>query len=430
MPGIMSAQTVGQILKQLYVGQKVTDMTYKDNPLLAMLKKEEKFSGKFIPIPVKYGNSQGGSATFANAYNNQSSNLVAEFLVTKVSDFSLATIDGQMYASASDDLGSFVNGLEFLIDGAWDEAVTRLATALFRNGAGTIAQIASVTNISGNSYLITLSNPDDNVQFDVNQTLVAVQFSDGSGTAPTDTAMVNQVDRNAGTLTVTSLTNIATDWPATYSLATQGDLPSLNNNNYQPNGSTATNSTLKISGLAAWIPVGGPPVSDSFFGVNRNLDNTRLAGISYNGINLSIEEAILKGSAKMFLQGAKPDIGVCSAATYNALVTSLGSKLVYIDQKVGAIGFRGIEINGAAGVIHVFPDRSCPDGLVYLLELDTWCLRSAGGAPHILSNVDGIEILRIPQSDSYELRVGAYMQLYTTKPGRNGVVQIQVQEFN
>lgn len=426
----MNMATLGQILKELYVGQKVTDMTYKDNPFLAMLKKEEKFPGKFIPIPVKYGNSQGGSATFANAYNNQSSNLVAEFLVTKVADFSIATIDGQMYASAMDDLGSFVNGLEFLIDGAWDEATTRLASAIFRNGAGTIAQITSVSNISGNNYLVTLANPDDNVQFDVNQTLVAVQFVDGSGTLPTDTGIIYQVDRNNGLLYVTSSTNIATNWPTTYFLATQGDLPNATNNNYQPNGSSLTNSQLKISGLAAWIPVGGPPTSDSFFGVNRNLDNTRLAGISYNGTALSIEEAILKGSAKMFLQGAKPDIGVCSAATYNALVTSLGSKLVYIDQKVGAIGFRGVEINGAAGVIHVFPDRSCPDGLVYLLELDTWCLRSAGGAPHILSNVDGIEILRIPQSDSYELRVGSYLQLYTSKPGRNGVVQIQIQEFN
>lgn len=429
MPGQMSSATVGQILKELYVGQKVTDMTYKDNPFLAMLKKEEKFSGKYIPIPVKYGNSQGASSTFSSAYNNQSSNLVAEFLVTKIADFSIATIDGQLYASASDDLGSFVNGLEFLIDGAWDEAVTRLASALFRNGAGTIAQISSVTLISGTQYLITLTNPDDNVQFDVNQVLVAVQFVDGSGTAPTDTATIYQVDRNNGLLYVNSATNIVTDWPTTYFLATQGDLPSATNNNFQPNGSTLTNSLLKLSGLAAWIPVGGPPTSDSFFGVNRNLDNTRLAGISFNGTSLSIEEAILKGSAKMFLQGAKPDIGVCSAATYNALVTSLGSKLVYIDQKVGAIGFRGVEINGAAGVIHVFPDRSCPDGLVYLLELDTWCLRSAGGAPHILSNVDGIEILRVPQSDSYEIRVGAYMQLYTTKPGRNGVVQVQVQEF-
>lgn len=425
----MSNATVGQILKELYVGQKVTDMTYKDNPLLAMVKKEEKFPGKYLPMPVKYGNSQGVAATFSNAYNNQSSNLVAEFLITKVSDFAIASIDGQLYESATDDVGSFVNAMEFLIDGAWDAAVTRLASAMYRNGAGTIAQILTCTNISGNSYLITLTNPDDNVQFDVNQTLVAIQFVDGSGTAPTDTAVVNQVDRNLGTLTVTSSTNIASDWPATYFLATQGDLPSATNNNYQPNGSTATNSLLKISGLAAWIPVGGPPVSDSFFGVNRNIDNLRLAGISFNGTALSLEEAILKGSNKMFLQGAKPDVGVCSAATYNALVTSLGSKLVYIDQKVGAIGFRGVEINGAAGVIHVFPDRSCPDGLVYLLELDTWTLRSAGGAPHILSNVDGIEILRITGNDTYELRVGSYMQFYTNKPGRNGVVQVQIQEF-
>lgn len=425
----MSNSTIGQILKELYVGQKVEDMTYKDNPFLAMIKKEEKFPGKYFPMPVKYGNSQGASASFSNAYNNQSSALVAEFLITKIADFSLASIDGQLYESASDDVGAFVNGLEFLIDAAWDEAVTRLASAMFRNGAGTIGQISAVANVSGSTYTVTLVNPDDNVQFDVNQVLLAVQNVDGSGSAPTDVATISALNRSTGVLTVTSSTNIASNWPANYFLASQGDLPTTSNNNFQPSGSTGTNNLLKLAGLAAWIPAGGPPVSDTFFGVNRNVDSVRLAGCPFDGTALSIEEAILKGSNKMFLQGAKPDVGICSAATYNALVTSLGSKLVYIDQKVGAIGFRGVEVNGAAGVIHVFPDRSCPDGLVYLLEMDSWVLRSAGGAPHILSNVDGIEILRIPQSDTYELRIGAYMQMYTTKPGRNGVVQVQLQQF-
>lgn len=96
----ITQSSVAGILKELYDEQKVQWLTYKDNPTLAMLHKEEKFPGKFYPVPVVYGLSQGASATFSNAFNNQSSPQVAEFLVTRVADFSLATIDGQLLAAA------------------------------------------------------------------------------------------------------------------------------------------------------------------------------------------------------------------------------------------------------------------------------------------------------------------------------------------
>ncbi len=43
--GFTQNQVAG-ILKELYDDQKVQWLTYKDNPLLAMIKKEEKFPGK------------------------------------------------------------------------------------------------------------------------------------------------------------------------------------------------------------------------------------------------------------------------------------------------------------------------------------------------------------------------------------------------
>ena len=426
--GFTQANVAG-ILKELYDEQKVQWLTYKDNPFLAMIKKDEKFSGKYYPVPVVYGLTQGSSATFSNAYNNQSSPLVAEFLVTRVADFSLATIDGQLLAAAQTDPGAFIDGAELMIDAAFQNATNRIASAMFRNGAGTIGQIASCTLVSGTNYLITLTNPDDAVQFEGNQVLVAVQNVDGSGTAPTDVATVTAVNRSLGTINVTCSTNIASDWPATYFLAIQGDLPNATNNNFQPSGSSGTNSLLKIAGLAAWLPLAGPPSSDSFFGVNRNLDTQRLAGVTFDGSALSLEEALLQGTGRIALNGGRVDTGICSYATYTALITSLGSKVQYIDQKIGEIGFRGVQVNGANTVMSVFPDRSCPDGVIYALEMDSWCLRSQNPAPHILKYMDEIEILRVPGVDAAELRVGAYMNMYTNKPGHNGAIKVQLQEF-
>jgi hypothetical protein len=420
--------SVAGILKELYDDQKVQWLTYKDNPWLAMIKKIETFPGKYYPVPVVYGFGGGGSASFVNAYNNQSSPLVAEFLVTRVADFRLATIDGQLLAAAQTDPGAFIDGSELMIDAAFQDAVNRLASAMFRNGAGTIGQISTVVLVSGTTYTITLTNPDDAVQFEIGQVLMAVQFVDASGTAPTDTATVTAVNRSLGTLTVTSATNIASDWPTTYWLAVQGDLPNATNNNFQPAGAT-TNSLLKIAGLAAWLPLAGPPVSDSFFSVNRNLDTQRLAGVTFDGTQLSLEEALLQGTGRIALNGGRVDTGICSYSTYTALIVSLGSKVQYIDEKIGEIGFRGVQVNGANTVMSVFPDRNCPDGVIYALEMDSWVLRSQNPAPHILKYMDEIEILRVPGVDQAELRVGSYVNMYTTKPGHNGAIAVQLQEF-
>ena len=375
--GAMTQGTVPQILKELYDNQKVHWLTFKDNPTYAMLHKEEKFPGKFFPQPVVYGLSGGVSATFGSAFANQQSPNVAEFLVTRTSDFSIAT----------------------------------------------------VTLVAANTYAVLLVNPDDAVQFEKGLTLVSVQFVDGTGLMPVDAALITAVNRNTGVLTVTSLTNLVVDWPALYFLAVQGDLPNAVNFNFQPIGSNTTNSLLRIAGFAAWLPLAGPPLVDSFFGVNRNLDTQRLAGVTFDGTALSMEEASLQGTGRIALNGGRVDTGIASFATYTAIIISLGSKVQYIDEKIGEIGFRGVQVNGANTVVSIFPDRSCPDGVIYFLELDSWTLRSQNPSVHILKYMDEIEILRIPGADSAELRVGGYKNLYTNRMGHNGVVAVQLQEF-
>jgi len=398
-----------------------------------MIRKIEKFPGKYWPNPVVYSLTQGASATFASAYANQTGPAVAEFLVTRVSDFSIASIDGQLLAAAQSDPGAFIDGAELMIDATYQTATNRIATAMFRNGAGTIGQVQTISITGGGptyTVSITLSNPDDSVQFEQNQTLVGVQFQDGTGTAPADTLTLTAVDRNAGTLTGTTTTStFNTDVPSGYWLAVQGDLPTTSNNNFQPSGSTTTNSLLKLAGAAAWLPIASPGGGDTFFGVNRSQDTQRLAGVTFNGSALSLEEALLQGTGRIALNGGRADNGMCSYSTYTALITSLGSKYQYIDAKVGEVGFRGVQVNGANTVMSIWPDRSCPDGLIYAVEMDTWVLRSQNPAPHILKYMDEIEILRVPGVDAAELRVGLYGNTYTKLPGHNGVIQVQIQEF-
>jgi len=55
MAQAMTQGTVPGILKELYDGQKCQWLTYKDNPTLAMMKKETKFPGKYYHLCERDG---------------------------------------------------------------------------------------------------------------------------------------------------------------------------------------------------------------------------------------------------------------------------------------------------------------------------------------------------------------------------------------
>ena len=89
-------------LKELYAGQVVQNLCYKDNPFLAMVPKATDFLGKNYPIPIQFGVSQGRSATFASAQANMTAAQLSEFFLTRKKDYSIAQLDNEtMLASAS-----------------------------------------------------------------------------------------------------------------------------------------------------------------------------------------------------------------------------------------------------------------------------------------------------------------------------------------
>lgn len=391
-------------LKELYDGQVIENLVYEDNPFLAMVPKKTDFGGKYKPIPIITGVSQGRSSTFANAQTNQSAVQIESFLLTRVSDYSIATIDNQTMLASRTDKMAFLEGSKVVIDGAVRSLTLSLASALFRSGTGTIGKISSIS-----TGVITLVNAADVVQFEINQVLQA-NATDG-GTPRAALGYVIAVNRSSGTVTVASSglggsAATPTSWAASDFLLVQGD------------------NNLKIKGLDAWLPATAPSAT-TFFGVDRSVDTVRLGGVRYDGSAQSIEEALIDASSLLAREGGKPDVAVMSFASYSALEKALGSKVQYVDMKGPAeIAFRGITINGANSMIKCFPDRNCPPLTCYLLQMNTWCLESLGDAPQILRYSDGNEMLRVYNADSAELRVAYYAQLRTNAPGWNARVTL------
>ena len=63
----LDVSTATAILKELYTNQRVTELSYKNAPLYAMLRKETDFTGELFPLPMRVTNPQGRSNTFSNA---------------------------------------------------------------------------------------------------------------------------------------------------------------------------------------------------------------------------------------------------------------------------------------------------------------------------------------------------------------------------
>lgn len=382
-------------LKQHYTDDEVQRLTLEDHPFLAMVQKYEKFGGKNLPIPIIYGNPQGRSATFSDAQANKTSSQITDFVLTRAKDYSLASIDGETMDASENDPDAFMEAATTEIDGAFGSIAGSLATALYRSGTGSIAQVGS----GQGTKTMTLKNTDDIVYFEVGMSL-RTSATDG-GAHRTGTEVIEAVDRDNGTVDSTSATwdAVCTAIAADDYICVEGDL------------------NAKVKGLDAWLP--SSVTSTSFFGVDRTVDSTRLGGCRYDGSSDSIEEALITGASRSGKWGGRPGHCFMSFENYANLEKDLGSKKQYVEVKVSAdIGFTGLRINGPKGEIKIFPDQNCQSTIAWMLDMRHIKLYSLKKCPRIL-NRDGNRTLREYNADAEEIRVGYYAQLGFRAPGHN-----------
>ena len=372
---------------------------------------------KYIPVPTVYGTPQGRSATFSFAQGNQTPPGVSSFFVYRVSNYQLVTITNELIEATKDNAGAFVDEVKLNMDTGFRNISNDLAASLFESGTGSRGQIGTIATVAGVTT-ITLADPTTVTQFENSMVLVATATDGGAPTAGgADTFLITGVNRPAGVLTGT-FTGTVADWLTGYYLVVQGDIPTA--------GATGTGSFLKISGLGAWLPKAAVSNTDSFWGVNRSVDS-RLQGVFFNGANESIEEGLIDGSTLVAREGGQPDMAFVNFASYSALEKSLGSKVQYVDVRhdEADIAFAGIRVHAPYGPITVIPDRSCPAQTAYLLQMDTWKLRSLGKSPHILTyGLEGLEGLRVGTADALEVRIAFYGNLICSAPGWNCVVTL------
>lgn len=446
--GVLGMQEISGILKQIYDGQKLATLYYKNNPLLAMLRKKEDFFGETYPLPVIVETPTGLANVFANAQlpnqlinggSGTAGNLgpakFVKFMLTRASLYGVHVIDRQAMLSASNNIGAFVNGQMAQMDAMIQGTSNLLAQQLYRSGSGSIGVISSIS-----TGVITLTNPTDARYFTVGQVVIATSADPVAGATVTQRAgygYVTSINRAAGTVTVGNAAAANPSTAATPSGWIPGDYLAINGTS-PLNGPTvsAANVPVAITGLAAWIGQSQTiSASDVFFGVNRSVDSWRLAGGYYDGSQngQSVEEALYDGSTALFMEGGYPTHCFVGPNAYAALQKSMAARNIFEteiegpqdENGVAHFFFKGINIQGAGSNFIVIADRNCPPYAAFLLTMEDWALYSLKSAPHVVDD-DGVSFLRKTDSDAFEFRLAAYAQLGCSAPGHSMYVKLSV----
>ena len=413
-------------LKQIYPKGVPESMTLKDHPWWAKIEKVMDFQGVNLKLPFKFADPMSVSRTLTTAMTNRlvSSSQYANVTLTRGRQFGVITIDRETILASATEAGAFLAARKSEIDSIINQVGNRLSQDQFGDGSGILGQISSASTVA--SSTITLSDPNQVVNFEVGQNVVLTAAVPNVGTAPTllsGNGWIIAVDRDAGNLTLSaSAGGAAANWSTVFTGAAV--------TNYILQAGDAVNSTASaggaIVGLAGWLPLVAPTNTDNFFGMNRFSDVSRLGGIRFPGAGLPIEEVLNKTADRVARDGGRPDLALFNYAQLGNLTTSMGAKARYIEfQPKGgvdtALSFASYKVPGPKGDITVMADGDCPSGQGYMLQSNTWSFHHLSGAPELVTmgNVGGV--LQEATLDALQVRCFTYGQTMCEAPGYNAV---------
>lgn len=389
------------MLKQMYDVPAMVDLSYSDRPFFALVNKRGGEGGNGVKIPLAIATSQGFAPTIAQAQAVLASQDLEAFVVTPVVLLSVARISGLTLESSMSSKQAFARGAKMVIDAAVKRLANAVSSGLFRDGSGAIGTISSIS-----TGLVTLTNAAEGVQFELNQ---AVQAVSTGGVLRAGTGYVIAVNRDAGTVTLANSLGGGAATPTGF-VATDKLI-------------TAGTKDLQISGLSRWLTTAN--LSTPFFGVNREKDNVRLAGIVYDGSALSVKDAIVNAINRVAREGGKPDYCFMDFESYTQLSQDLQSNVIYTSlEGPGKISFAGFRFQGPKGEVVVMPDRDCEPQTAYLCQMDSWMLLHANEGEPVFLDDNGVgQVFRTVESyDGREVRVKFYGNLACNAPGYNAKV--------
>ena len=115
-----------------------------------------------------------------------------------------------------------------------------------------------------------------------------------------------------------------------------------------------------------WICYSPLQPGGTFHGVDRSLDQIRLAGLSWDGVGQSIKDSVLHASRVNSMEGGHAESLFLNPIEFK----ELEDEFVFTNAKIP--GMHILTISGMSNLIMAYPDVDVPKGFGYLLQMDTW----------------------------------------------------------
>jgi len=406
--------TIDALLKEYYDDGALVNETYIDNPLWARMSKQESIgnvTGRHFVHPVVFASSQGRSRTFsrAQARGTATNEQSVDFLVPRVTNYQLATVQTEAVLQTKGDRGAFVDILTLITDNAVRNLGLAQAHSMYGNGSESLGQIGSIS-----TSVITLKNTDQSLNFEVGMEL-DLAAAEVTGAVETYGSgahglLVIKVDRVNNTITVGTPAGVAcnvTDSTDGIPTAAPDDFIFVRGDR-----------NLGMQGVQAWVPYGGVTTSDSFLGVNRSVDPVRLAGNFLDASQLAIEDAFIQAANNVAKQGGKLTHFFIPYNKYAQLLKSQSAKVTIVEEVNPDISFEGLQVLTAKGPVLVMPDRNCPSNRMFGLDINSWAYTHVGD-PVQMFNLDGNTWLRQASDDGLEIRFFSMGNLVCRVPAHN-----------
>lgn len=395
--------TAAFIYKRDYSDHQIADITMRDHVWYAKVQKEGDFGGDSFLYPVRYGNPQGVSGLFADARSGglTASSKGLQLRALRTPKFGVVTIDGESALAAKGNKKAFYDLVTMETDRILEEVGDSLAFDFYRDTAGRRGRIASIA-----TNTLTLSIAEDARNFKEGMIVIASTLTTGL-TPRTGSATVTAVDEDAGTVTLNAVANITTLSANDY-LFRKGDPGTC------------------MEGMEVCTPLTAPISGDSFRGISRFVNPTRLAGSRLDDTTLNAEVALGRLAVKISKIGRTHNVdeAYLNPTHFFNAAQRLNAKVEYDDGGGTAnYGFQYLNIHTAAGTIKVFSDPDAPLDRGRVSRNGSMFIKHLGGLPHII-DADGNAMLRQNDENGLEARVESFCNLVQTDPSANGVCSL------
>ena len=376
-PGFSSADALA-ILKESYAEKDVQNLIERNSPTLARIKKVPGY-GKYYVIPMMYsrGGAVAGDFTKMTALVSSTARNKA-MQVTYGQAFSGFAISPKEHLASDSEPGAFVQLIREYYFASTEALRKTIGGAIFGIGYGEVAPVLAVD--AGSQLYVTMS-AHGAMMLDIGS---KVQFATG----PTPDGAY----RAGGAVAVSKIEDLGNDtvkvtfgsaYGATVAVGDWAEIDGFRDGSGNP---------LLFVGLRGWLPIIGSRtgatwtsyISTSFFGVDRSVYPSRLAGqfvLRNAGGSEKYSEALVRGVRLARRAGSVPDMIVLNDVDYGTIINEIKANQTQWQAINGPNA--GGELKATTGISslmfafsstwiqYVVDDPYCPVGVGYVLETES-----------------------------------------------------------